>query len=50
MRLINALALQCLAEGIIELIVSDCTKVGTNNLNNEHILVLLTANFYEAEN
>ena len=36
---IHALALQLLAKGIIELKVSDQTKVGTDNLNGTHIIV-----------
>ena len=42
MRPIHALALQLLAKGIIELKVSDQTKVGTDNLNDTHIIVGLT--------
>ena len=42
---IHALALQLLAKK-----TSNCTKVGTEDLNEKHILVSLTANFCEAEN
>ena len=42
---IHALAVQLLAKGIIKLIVSDGTKVGTKYLNDKHILVSLTADF-----
>ena len=45
---IHALALQLLAKGIIELKVSDQIKVGTDNLNDTHIIVDL-ANACDSE-
>ena len=47
---IHALTMQLLAKGIIELKVPDRTKVGTNDLNDKHIVVSLTDNSCAAEN
>ena len=46
---IHGLALQLLAKGIIELQVSDHTKVGTKELNDKHILVALSIDFYHMD-
>ena len=44
---IHALALQLYAKGIIRLAVSDSTKVGTDKLNNKHIVVLMASGIDE---
>ena len=46
---IHALAMQLLAEDTIELQVTDCTKVGTKQLNDKHILVALSIDFYNID-
>ena len=46
MGLIHALAVQLLAKGIIEFLVAHRTKVGTKELNEKHIVVALSIDFY----
>ena len=47
---IHALTMQLLAKGLIELKVSDCRKVGTKELNDKHIIVSSTPDFFDTEN
>ena len=47
---IHTLDMQLLAKGIIELKVSDHTKVGTKGLNNEDIIVALTLDSCDIKN
>ena len=46
---IHALAMQLLAKVIVELKVSDRTKVGTKSLNDKDIMVALSPEFYDME-
>ena len=46
---IHALAMQLLAKGIVQLKVSDRTKVGTKSLNDKDIIVALSPEFYDMD-
>ena len=41
MGLIHALALQLIAKNIIALMVTDCTKIGTDKLRQENLVVTI---------
>ena len=44
---IHALAMQLLAKGIMELKVSDRTKIGTKKMNDRDIIVALSSDFFD---
>ena len=41
MRQIHALAMQLITKGIVALTVTDSTKIGTNKLRQEHLVVTI---------